>query len=127
MVRAFYPLTSPLTIDPSAVSVEITVGANHAHTVERVMIQIVAALTGAAIVAGSILLTYRYAARVGQWIGRTGMMVIVRLSAFIDAVHRCADRLEWRQSAPRPQWGSVPDLRGPGGIVIVPERSRRTG
>ena len=31
----------------------------------------------------AILLTYRYAQRVGQWIGRTGMMVVVRLSAFI--------------------------------------------
>jgi multiple antibiotic resistance protein len=83
MARAFYPLTLPLTIDPGAISVAITVGANHAHTVERVLIQIVAALIGTAIVAGAILLTYRYAARVGQWIGHTGMIVMVRLSAFI--------------------------------------------
>ena len=83
MARAFYPLTLPLTIDPGAISVAITVGANHAHTVEWVLIQIVAALIGTAIVAGAILLTYRYAARVGQWIGHTGMIVMVRLSAFI--------------------------------------------
>jgi multiple antibiotic resistance protein len=83
LARAFYPLTLPLTIDPGAISVAITVGANHAHTVERVMIQIAAALIGTGIVAVSILLTYRYAARVGQWIGHTGMMVMLRLSAFI--------------------------------------------
>jgi multiple antibiotic resistance protein len=83
LARAFYPLTLPLTVDPGAISVAITVGANHAHTVERVMIQIVAALIGTGIVAVSILLTYRYAARVGQWIGHTGMIVMVRLSAFI--------------------------------------------
>jgi multiple antibiotic resistance protein len=83
LARAFYPLTLPLTVDPGAISVAITVGANHAHTVERVMIQIVAALIGTGIVAASILVTYRYAARVGRWIGHTGMMVMVRLSAFI--------------------------------------------
>jgi multiple antibiotic resistance protein len=83
LARAFYPLTLPLTVDPGAISVAITVGANHAHTVERVMIQVLAAVIGTGIVAVSILLTYRYASRVGQWIGHTGMMVMVRLSAFI--------------------------------------------
>jgi multiple antibiotic resistance protein len=83
LARAFYPLTLPLTIDPGAISVAITVGANHAHTVERVAIQVVAALIGTTIVAGSIFLTYRYAARAGQWIGHTGMIILVRLSAFI--------------------------------------------
>jgi multiple antibiotic resistance protein len=81
--RAFYPLTLPLTIDPGAISVAITVGANHTHTVERVMVQIAAALIGTAIVAAAILVTYRYAARVGRWIGHTGMMVMLRMSAFI--------------------------------------------
>jgi multiple antibiotic resistance protein len=56
--RAFAPLTLPMTIDAGVISVAITVGANHAHT-------------------------YRYAQRVGKWIGHTGMMVVVRLSAFI--------------------------------------------
>lgn len=83
LARAFYPLTLPLTVDPGVISVAITVGANHAHTLERVMIQVVAAFIGTGIVAISILLTYRYATRVGQWIGHTGMMVMMRLSAFI--------------------------------------------
>jgi multiple antibiotic resistance protein len=51
--------------------------------VERLMVQIVAAIIGTGIVAVSILLTYRYAPRIGKWIGHTGMVVMVRLSAFI--------------------------------------------
>ena len=47
------------------------------------MIQLLASVIGAGIIALSILLTYRYAQRVGKWIGHTGMMVVVRLSAFI--------------------------------------------
>ena len=42
-----------------------------------------AAVIGAGIIALSILLTYRYAQRVGKRIGNTGMIVVVRLSAFI--------------------------------------------
>ena len=40
-------------------------------------------LIGAAVIALCILLTYRYAHRVSRKIGHTGMMVVVRLSAFI--------------------------------------------
>jgi multiple antibiotic resistance protein len=81
--RAFAPLTMPLTIDAGVISVAITVGANHAHTVEHALIQLLAAIIGAGIIALSILLTYSYAQRVGKWIGHTGMMVVVRLTAFI--------------------------------------------
>jgi multiple antibiotic resistance protein len=81
--RAFAPLTMPLTIDAGVVSVAITVGANHAHTIEHALIQLLAAVIGAIIIALSILLTYRYAQRVGKRIGHTGMIVVVRLSAFI--------------------------------------------
>jgi len=73
----------PMTIDAGVISVAITVGANHAHSFKNAVIQLLAAVIGAGIIALSILLTYRYAQRVGQWIGRTGMMVVVRLSAFI--------------------------------------------
>jgi multiple antibiotic resistance protein len=83
MGRAFAPLTMPLTIDAGVISVAITVGANHAHTFKNVMIQLLASAIGAGIVALSILMAYRYAQRVGKRIGHTGMMVVVRLSAFI--------------------------------------------
>jgi multiple antibiotic resistance protein len=72
-----------MTIDAGVISVAITVGANHAHSFEHALIQLLAAAVGAGIVALSILLTYRYAQRVSTRIGHTGMMVVVRLSAFI--------------------------------------------
>lgn len=81
--RSFAPLTMPLTIDAGVISVAITVGANHAHTFKHAMIQVLASVIGASIIALSILLAYRYAQRGGKRIGHTGMMVVVRLSAFI--------------------------------------------
>jgi multiple antibiotic resistance protein len=81
--RAFSPLTMPLTIDAGTIAVAITVGANHAHTIDLALIQVLAAAIGAGIIALSILLTYRYAHRVGGRIGHSGMIVLVRLSAFL--------------------------------------------
>jgi len=81
--RAFSPLTMPLTIDAGVISVAITVGANHARTFKHVVIQLLATVIGAGIIALSILLTYRYAQRVGGRIGHTGMVAVVRLTAFI--------------------------------------------
>jgi multiple antibiotic resistance protein len=81
--RAVTPLTLPMTIDAGAISVAITVGAFHAHSFKHTVIQLVADVIGAAIVALAILLTYRYAHRISGKIGHTGMMVLVRLSAFI--------------------------------------------
>jgi multiple antibiotic resistance protein len=81
--RAISPLTLPMTIDAGVISVAITVGANHAHSIKSAVIQLVAAIVGAGIIAISVLLTYRYAHRVSKLIGNTGMNVVVRLSAFI--------------------------------------------
>ena len=81
--RTISPLTLPMTIDAGVISVAITVGANHAHSIHRAVIQMFAAIIGAAIIAASILLIYRYAHRVSKRIGSTGMKAIVRLSAFI--------------------------------------------
>jgi multiple antibiotic resistance protein len=81
--RALSPLTLPMTIDAGVISVAITVGANHAHSIESAVIQLVAAIIGAGLIALSILVTYRYAHRVSKLIGITGMSVVVRLSAFI--------------------------------------------
>lgn len=81
--RAITPLTLPLTIDAGSISVAITVGASHAHSLENDVIQLLAAIIGAAVLALAILLTYRYAHRAGSWIGQTGTTVLIRLSAFI--------------------------------------------
>ena len=83
LLRAFYPLTLPLTVDPGAISVAITLGANHAHGVERVAVGFAAALCAVGLIALTVLLVYRYAERVGLWLGHSRTMVVLRLSAFI--------------------------------------------
>jgi len=82
-MRAFYPLTLPLTVDPGAISVAITLGANHAHGVERVLIGLAAGIIGTALISLSVWLAYAYAERVALWLGHTRLMVLLRLSAFI--------------------------------------------
>jgi multiple antibiotic resistance protein len=83
LARAFYPLTMPVTVDPGVMSVAIAVGANHAHTLDRLLVQVLAAVIGAGIVALAVLITYRYAEAFAARIGHKGMMVVLRLSAFI--------------------------------------------
>jgi multiple antibiotic resistance protein len=81
--RSFYPLTMPLTIDPGVMSVAVAIGANHSHTLNGVLVQVAAAVSGISIVASCIWVTYRYAGRFAARIGQRGMSVVVRLSAFI--------------------------------------------
>lgn len=81
--RAFYPLTLPLTVDPGAISVAVTIGANHASSITKIVISIVGAVIGVAIISASVWLAYRYAERVAKWLGHTRLMVVLRLSAFI--------------------------------------------
>jgi len=81
--RSFYPLTMPLTVDPGVMSVAVAVGANHAHTLDRLLIQILAAVIGAGIVALAVLVTYHFAKGFAARIGHKGIMVVLRLSAFI--------------------------------------------
>ena len=83
MEHTFYPLTLPLTVDPGAMAVAVTVGANHSHSVEFLTINMIAATIGTVLMALIIYLTYRFARRVSTWIGHTGTVVMVRLSAFI--------------------------------------------
>lgn len=83
LMRAFYPLTLPLTVDPGAISVAITLGANRAHGVERVLVAFVASLCAVALIAVIVFLAYRYAERVSKWLGHSRTMVVLRLSAFI--------------------------------------------
>ncbi len=83
ILRAFYPLTLPLTVDPGAISVAITIGASHTHNVERALIGFVAGTIGTALIAVSVWLAYYYAERVARWLGHARVMVVLRLSAFI--------------------------------------------
>ena len=81
--RAFYPLTLPLTVDPGAISVAVTIGANHSSNITKILIALAGAIIGVAIISITVWLTYRYAERVALWLGHNRLMVAMRLSAFI--------------------------------------------
>ena len=81
--RAFYPLTFPLTVGPGSLSVAVTLGAGARTEHVGPLAATVGALTGIAIVAGTIFLTYRYAPGVIRKLGITGTVILLRLSAFI--------------------------------------------
>jgi len=80
---AFYPLTLPLTVGPGSISVAVTLGANSTRHYGFHVGIILAALIAMAAVAISILLCYGLAHQLARVIGKTGMIVIVRLSSFL--------------------------------------------
>lgn len=80
---AFYPLTLPLTVGPGTISVAITLGANSTRRYGFDVALILAALIAMLTVAISILLCYGLADQIARVIGKTGMIVIVRLSSFL--------------------------------------------
>jgi multiple antibiotic resistance protein len=80
---AFYPLTLPLTVGPGSISVAITLGANSTRRYGFHVPIVFAALIAMAIVALSVLLCYGLADRLARAVGKTGMIVIVRLSSFL--------------------------------------------
>lgn len=80
---AFYPLTLPLTVGPGSISVAVTLGANSTRRYGFHVVIILAALIAMAVVALSVLLCYGLADQLARAVGRTGMVVIVRLSSFL--------------------------------------------
>ena len=80
---AFYPLTLPLTVGPGSISVAVTLGANATRRYGFHPAIILATLLAMAAVAISILLCYGLAHQLARVIGKTGMIVIVRLSSFL--------------------------------------------
>ena len=80
---AFYPLTLPLTVGPGSISVAITLGANSTRRYGFHTSTVLAALIAMVGVAICVLLCYGLADQLARVIGKTGMMVIVRLSSFL--------------------------------------------
>jgi multiple antibiotic resistance protein len=83
MRRSFYPLTLPLTVGPGSIAVAITVGANRTEGSEWTWPLIAGMLIGAAVIAASIYLCYRFAERIAAALGDAAMDVVIRLSSFI--------------------------------------------
>jgi multiple antibiotic resistance protein len=80
---AFYPLTLPLTVGPGSISVAVTLGANSTRHYGFHIGIILAALIAMAVVAFTVLLCYGLADQLARVLGKTGMIVIVRLSSFL--------------------------------------------
>ncbi|MGE5114089.1 MAG: MarC family protein [Acidobacteriaceae bacterium] len=81
--QCFFPLTLPLTVGLRSISVAVTLGANSTRRYGFHVAIILAALIAMAAVAISILLCYGLAHQLARVIGKTGMIVIVRLSSFL--------------------------------------------
>jgi multiple antibiotic resistance protein len=81
--QSFYPLTFPLTIGPGSISVAVTLGAGIREGDVPDVTLVLGALTGILVVASSVYLCYRFASRLLNALGKTGTIVVLRLSAFI--------------------------------------------
>ncbi len=80
---AFYPLTLPFTTGPGTIAVAVALGAGH-PVLGPAWAGFYAGISLAAVVmAGAIWLTYAYADRLSDLLGRTGSNTVTRLSAFL--------------------------------------------
>jgi multiple antibiotic resistance protein len=83
---SFYPLTMPLTVGPGSIAVAITFGSRRPAPPEsfgHLMLLTGAAIAGLLAIAGTIYVSYRFAADVTSRLGKDGTDVLMRLSAFI--------------------------------------------
>jgi multiple antibiotic resistance protein len=85
--HAFYPFTLPITVGPGSISVAITLGAHlmadrggMAFISPRVLIP---GILGVIVVCAFIYICYRYARRAERLLGKTGTIVVMRMSSFI--------------------------------------------
>ncbi|MGA8077227.1 MAG: MarC family protein [Xanthobacteraceae bacterium] len=82
---SFYPLTLPLTVGPGSISVALTIGTRRpdGEPLSQTIMVIAAAVAGLFAVAVTIYLSYRFAGPLARMLGKAGVNVLVRLSAFI--------------------------------------------
>src|SRR5262249_36124489 len=80
--KAFYPLTLPLTVGQGSISIAITLGANQSRHLGPKLIAVFTAAVAALLIAFSACLGSRCRGTLAAAVGRSGMNVILRLSAF---------------------------------------------
>jgi multiple antibiotic resistance protein len=80
---SFYPLTLPLTVGPGSISVALTIGSHRPAGPAPEYALIAAAIAGLLAIAATIYICYRFAAPLAKFLGKVGINVLVRLSAFI--------------------------------------------
>ncbi len=84
-IQAFYPMTFPLTCGPGSIAAAITVGAS-LHEGRNLPVSLASfsgALVATAVIGLLVTLTFRYAGRLLRPLGEVGLVVFLRLSAFI--------------------------------------------
>jgi multiple antibiotic resistance protein len=85
-LESFYPLTMPLTVGPGSISVAITIGSRKSETplsLPALVQNWTGMLAGVVAIAVAIFLSYRFASTVARILGKSGVDVLVRLSAFV--------------------------------------------
>jgi multiple antibiotic resistance protein len=82
---SFYPLTLPLTVGPGSISVAMTIGTRRPEgdSTAHLVTLAASAVAGILAIAVTIYLSYRFAGPLAGFLGKTGINVLVRLSAFI--------------------------------------------
>ncbi|QKJ66178.1 MarC family protein [Deefgea piscis] len=81
--RAFFPLTFPITVGPGSITVAITLGASFKSSGIETFTMPIASVIAVAITSYSVYWCYRYADKLLKWVGATGSVIFLRLSAFI--------------------------------------------
>lgn len=84
--RAFYPLTFPLTVGPGSVSVAITIGValrDKGKPLITFMLLPIASFAAVLSLCLIIYLCFRHSGKLLRFLGQTGAIVLMRLSAFI--------------------------------------------
>ena len=84
-VKAFYPLTFPLTCGPGTISVAIAVGASlHSRTsIPMSLVNLSGGLVASLLLGLLVAVTFRYSSTLLRRLGDTGQVVFMRLMAFI--------------------------------------------
>lgn len=81
--RVITPLTLPLTVDAGSIAVAITVGSTHPNSIENVVVNLISAIFGSAIIAWSIWLCYKYADFIGEKLGEAMTKIMTNLASFL--------------------------------------------
>jgi len=80
---AFFPLTLPFTTGPGTIAVSVALGAGHPPPGAGLGPFFAGVTLAALAMAAVIVLTYAYADRLGEWLGRNASRTVTRLSAFL--------------------------------------------
>jgi multiple antibiotic resistance protein len=85
-IDSFYPLTMPLTVGPGSIAVAIALGSQRPAgplTLSQLSLLGGSAIAGIIALSLTVYVCYRFARRTIALLGRNGVNVVIRLSAFI--------------------------------------------